>query len=111
MMAAIALCGAVVLTGCGNGVDENKTPAQIQSEAANMSVEDIQAMVAKYQKAIEAKSAELKKEADKLAKIPLQEQLGKDAQALRGEISKLTQSLNKLKANAEAYAKSMKNKK
>ena len=108
ILAAAALCGAMFLAGCGNNVDENKTPAQIQSEAAKMSVEDIQKVVAEYQKAIEKKASEIAKETDKLAKIPLAEQLGDDAKAIRAEIAKLTESMNKLKANAEAYLQEIK---
>ena len=63
-MAMLVLCGAVMLTGCGDGVDENKTPAQIKSEAANMSVADLESMIAKYAKAVEKKAAELKKAAE-----------------------------------------------
>ena len=103
-------CSMIFLAGCGEGVDENKTPAQIQSEVANMDAEDIQAMITKYQKAIEKKAAELKAEADKLAEIPLTEQLGDEAKALRGNIEELTSSLNKLKANAEAYLEGLKKK-
>ncbi len=110
-MAMLVLCGAVMLTGCGDGVDENKTPAQIKSEAANMSVADLESMIAKYAKAVEKKAAELKAETAKLADIPLTEQLGDEAKKLRGNVAELTKSLDKLKANLEAYADSLKAKK
>ena len=106
--ALLALCSIAFLAGCGNGVDENKTPAEIRSEAEKMSVEDIQAMIVKYQKAIEEKAADLKKETEKLAKIPLKDQLGEDGKAVRAEMAEITKSLNKLKENAEAYAQSLK---
>ena len=111
MLLLVAACGIFLLAGCGQGVDENKTPAQIQSEVANMSAQDIQAMIVKYQKAIEAKAAELKAEADKLAKIPLTQQLGDEAKKLRDNMANITTSLDKLKANMAAYAEGLKAKK
>lgn len=102
------LCGAMFFAGCGNSADENKTPAQIQSEVSKMNTADIQAMVSKYQKAIEEKSAQLKAETEKLAKIPLAEQLGKEAKAVKENIGKLSESLQKLNANMQAYADGLK---
>ena len=110
MLMALLCCGALFLAGCGDSVDENKTPEQIKAEVASMNAADIQKMIEKYQKAIEEKAAEVKVEADKLAKIPLTEQLGDEAKALRGNIEELTSSLNKLKANAEAYIEGLKKK-
>ena len=106
-----ASCSILFLAGCGQDVDENKTPAQIQSEVANMSAQDIQTMIVKYQKAIEAKAVELKAEADKLARIPLTEQLGDEAKKLRNDMENITVSLDKLKANMAAYADGLKAKK
>ena len=108
MILALALCGMLFMAGCGDGVDEAKTPEQIKSEVANMSVADIEKMAAKYQKAIAAKAAELEKEVKKLADIPLTEQLGDEAKKLRGNIDELKKSLEKLKANLEAYLAGMK---
>ncbi len=108
MILALALCGMLFMAGCGDGVDEAKTPEQIKSEVANMSVADIEKMAAKYQKAIAAKAAELEKEVKKLADIPLTEQLGDEAKKLRGNIDELKKSLEKLKANLDAYLAGMK---
>ena len=104
----VAACGIFFLAGCGQGVDENKTPAQIRSEVANMSAQDIQTVIVKYQKAIEAKAFELKAEAEKLSKIPLTEQLGDEAKKLRDNMENITVSLDKLKANMAAYADGLK---
>lgn len=105
------LSGTLFLAGCGDGVDENKTPAQIQQETIEMNVDQIKDMIAKYQKAISQKTNELKKEMDKLANIPLQEQMGSEAKKVRAEIEKLSNSLNKLKANAQTYAEELSKKK
>lgn len=111
MLMLVAACSICLFSGCGQNVDENKTPEQIKTEAANMSAQDIEALIVKYQKAIEAKAAELKVEADKLAKIPLAKQLDDEAKAVRANMEKLTSSLEKLKANMSAYAESLKAKK
>ena len=47
---ALALCGILFLAGCGNGVDENKTPEEIKAEVASMSAEDIAETITAYQK-------------------------------------------------------------
>jgi hypothetical protein len=70
----------------------------------------IQKGIDAYTKAIDAKTAEIKVEADKLAKIPLTEMLGDDAKALQSKIADMTKSLDKLKANLEAYAEGLKSK-
>ena len=106
----LVLGSTLLIAGCSNGVDENKTPAEIKAEVVNMNMNDIQAMVAKYQKAIEKKTAELKVETEKLAKIPLTEQLGAEAKNLRSSIEEITKSLDKLKDNMAAYADGLKKK-
>ncbi len=109
LMALVA--SMVIFAGCGNKADENKTPAQIQAEVQNMDLAQIQAVIADYQKAIEKKATELKKEADKLAQIPLTEQLGDEAKKVRENMSNLKDSLAKLQANLAAYTEGLKQKK
>lgn len=110
LLLAGMLCGALFLTGCGNDVDENKSTTQIKEEVSKMDASQIQAMVDKYQKAIEERAAELKVEADKLAQIPLTEQTGDAAKASRAKIEELKNSINRLKTNMEAYAEGLKKK-
>jgi len=98
---------AVLLTGCGQEADENKTPTQIKSEISNMTMDDIKAMMDKYQQAIEKKSAELKVEADKLAKIPLTEQLGDEAKKIKADMAEISESIKKLSENMKAYAEGL----
>ena len=111
LLMALVFCGSLFLAGCGDSVDENKTPEQIKSEITSMDMNDIQKMIEKYQEAIAEKAAEIKAETDKLAKIPLTEQLGDEAKKLRGNVSELTKSLDKLKANLEVYTDGLKQKK
>ena len=102
------LSGTMFLAGCSDGVDENKTP---QQESIEMNIDQIKDMIAKYQKAIAQKTDEIKKETDKLANIPLQEQMGSEAKKVRAEIAKLSTSLKKLQANAQTYAEELSKKK
>ncbi|MDD3117465.1 MAG: hypothetical protein PHO45_08905 [Victivallaceae bacterium] len=110
LLLACVIGAAIVFYGCGKGADENKTPAQIQSEVAKMDANEINAVVAKYQKAIEAKTAELKTETEKLATIPLTEQFGDEAKKVKENMSGLSESINKLTANMQAYADGLKQK-
>ena len=108
LMLIALLCGALMLAGCGDKVDESKTPEQIREEIQNMDLDEIRAVIEDYQKAIEKKAAELKKEVDKLAAIPLTEQLGDEAGKLRDGIRDIKDSLEKLQANMAAYAEGLK---
>ena len=108
---SLLLCGAMFIAGCGQSADENKTPEQIKQEVTSMSVSDIEAVIAKYAKAIEAKSQELARETEKLSKVPLTEQQGDEAKKIRANMAGLTESLDKLKANMEAYTDGLKAKK
>lgn len=110
MLAVLAL-GAGMLCGCGGKVDENKTPEQIQKEVGSMSSSRIQSQIDAYSKEIEKRSAELQVEADKLAKIPLMQQFGDEAKNIKSRMSDITKSIDKLKANLEAYSDGLKAKK
>ena len=105
------ICGMLCFSGCGNGVDENKTPEQIKQEAANLDAAAIEAKIEAYKKTIEEKSAQLKAEVDKLAEIPVTEQLGEEAKKIRGNIDGIKDSLEKLGKNLDAYVDSLKAKK
>ena len=115
LFSVLALTGAVLLTGCekkgGVDVDTDKTAAQVQSEVASMKPEEIQAAIAKYQKKIEEKGAELKKETEKLSAIPLKDQMGDKAKDAREEVAKLTKELNNLKESLNVYLKAQSEKK
>ncbi len=110
--ALLTVCACLFfVAGCGESVDENKTPEQIKQEVMNMSAADIQKKIEAYTKAIESKTAELKAETEKLAKIPLAEQLGDEAKKVRANIGNIESSLSKLKDNMAAYAEGLNAKK
>ena len=108
MLAVTVLATALIMVGCGSKADENKTPEQIKQEVTKMDAASIQAVIADYQKAIEAKSAELQKEADKLKELKPEEMLGDKAKSIKDNMAGLSQSIDKLKANMQAYAEGLK---
>ena len=101
---ALALCGILFLAGCGNGVDENKTPAEIKQEVANMSQEDIQKTIEAYKEVIAEKTEALTEELAKLKDIPLTEMLGDEAKKIKDNVGSIEDSIAKLTKNMQAYA-------
>lgn len=108
MMFACAFVAAGMLAGCGDGVDESKTPDQIKQEIASWDAAKVQKTIDEYTRVIEAKSGELAKKMDELKEIPISEQLGEKAKGLQGEIANITKSLDKLKDNMAAYVEGLK---
>jgi len=84
-------------------VDESKPIAEIKAEAAKMDVEQLRAVAKKYKYALTARQAEVKKLPESLAKIPLTEKLGKEAQALTADIDNLMKSVNALSERFGVY--------
>ena len=104
LICVLGLPGCGKETGSGpQKVDENKPIAEIKAEAAKMDVEQLRAIAKKYKDALVAKQAEVKKLTDSLAKIPLTEKLGKEAQALTADIDNLMKSVNALSGRFQVY--------
>lgn len=97
-----------VLAGCGgSGIDENKPVSQVAADAQKMTQADLQKMVSKYEAAIAAKGKEVESLTAKIKEIPLTELLGDKAETLKGDISKVTTSIGKLKDQMAVYAKEL----
>ena len=73
-----------------------------------MDAASIQAVIADYQKAIDAKTAELQKEGEKLKALKPDEVLGEKGKSIKDNMDALGKSIDKLKANMEAYAEGLK---
>ena len=71
-------------------IDLEKTVADLKAEAAQMDIESLQEVAAKYKASITEKQTELKALMEKLSAVPLTEKMGKEAQALTGDIKTLT---------------------
>jgi hypothetical protein len=68
-----------------------------------MDIENLKEVAAKYKEAIAEKETELKAVMDKLSAVPLTEKLGKEAQALTGEIKTLTDGVSALQERFQVY--------
>ena len=108
ILAVTMLATALVMAGYGSKADESKTPEQIKQEVTQMDAASIQAVIADYQKAIEAKTAELQKETEKLQGLKPEELLGDKAKSIKDNMAELNTSIDKLKANMDAYAEGLK---
>ena len=84
-------------------VDENKPIAEIKAEAEKLDVEQLRAIAKKYKDALLARQDDIKRMTDSLAKIPLTEKLGKEAQALTADIDSLMKSVNALSERFQVY--------
>ena len=98
---------AIMLCGCGANVNENKTPEQAKTEAATMDAA-LQKQVDALKTYLESKQAEIKAVSEKIAKIPLAEQMGNDAKALREEVVKIGDSVKKIQAQLSVYLEELK---
>jgi phage-related protein len=94
---------AAVKEALTTDINLEKTVADLKAEAAQMDIESLQEIAAKYKKAIAENEAKLKALMDKLSAIPLTEKLGKEAQALTGEIKALTDGVSALQQRFQVY--------
>jgi hypothetical protein len=84
-------------------IDLEKTVADLKAEAAQMDIESLQEVAVKYKEAISVKETELKALMDKLSAVPLTEKMGKEAQAITGEIKTLTDGVSALQQRFQVY--------
>ena len=84
-------------------VDLEKTVADLKAEAAQMDIESLQEVAAKYKEEIVKAEADLKALMDKLSAVPLTEKLGKEAQGLTAEIKTLTDGVAALQERFQVY--------
>jgi uncharacterized coiled-coil DUF342 family protein len=105
----LLLAGCVLgLAGCKKGADENKPMDQVQAEAAKMNVEQLRAKAMEYKNAIVAKNAEIEKVLAKMKEIPVTEQLGAEAKALKTDIESLNKSMAALTERFQVYYNKLK---
>jgi len=102
-------CGKKAGSG-SQKVDENKPIAEIKAEAVKMNVGQLRSIAMKYKDALMAKQDDVTKLTDSLAKIPLTEKLGKEAQALTGDIDNLMKSVSALRERFQIYYDQIKQK-
>ena len=103
ILVVVVALTAIMVVGCGAGASENKPIAEVRQEAQTMDVSQLTRMVAKYQKAIEAKKPELQKFQAKLKAIPISEIMGKDAAVIKKEITAVAKSIKALTDRMKVY--------
>ncbi len=116
----IAILGLVILGGCGSksdkpkvtagGVDENKAIADIKAEIEKMDQTQLHDMAMKYKQAIESKTGEITKLADRIKKIPLTEALGTESGKLKTDLEAITKSVAALTERLNLYVNKLKEK-
>jgi len=84
-------------------IDLEKTVADLKAEAAQMDIESLKEVADKYKEALAVKETELKALIDKLSAVPLTEKMGKEAQAITGEIKILTDGVAALQERLQVY--------
>jgi ABC-type transporter Mla subunit MlaD len=90
------------------GVDENKPIADIKAEIEKMDQQQIKDIAMKYKKAIEAKTGDISKLAEKIKQIPLTEALGAEAGKLKTDLESITQSVASLNERLNVYVAKLK---
>lgn len=84
-------------------INLEKTVADLKAEAAQMDIESLKKVAGKYREAIAGKETELKALMDKLSAVPLTEKMGKEAQAITGEIKALSDGVSALQQRLQVY--------
>lgn len=103
----------LVLVGCGGGggaeaeVSE-MTVAEVEQQSSGMSVDDLKSKVAEYEKALQAKLADLEPIQEKLKAIPMTEMMGEEAKALQADILKISEDVTALKDRLQVYYDALK---
>jgi predicted nucleic acid-binding Zn-ribbon protein len=110
LVKVFSLALLLALFGCGESADTSTPVAEMEEEAQTLSVDDLKAKAQSYQEAIAAKMKELEPIREKLAEIPVMEQMGDEAEALKGDLQALQGDLNALKERLDVYLAALKEK-
>ncbi|MFH1837167.1 MAG: hypothetical protein ABH862_03535 [Candidatus Omnitrophota bacterium] len=102
---------AFMAAGCGSGVSEDKPIADVKKEAQQMNAGQLEGIIAKYKKAIEAKKAELQKLQKQLKAIPAAQMMGEKAVAIRKDMENAARSIKALTERIRAYTVALNTKK
>ena len=105
IVSIVVLCFSIV--GCSGGVSEDKPIAEVAKEAETLSADQLEAKVASYQKAIEAKKGDIDKIKAEVAKIAVKDMLGDKAKSLKNDLSDVSKSMKALSERMNVYAKEL----
>lgn len=109
-MKVLWLVGLMGLFGCGEKADLETPVADLETEAATLSVADLKAKAQSYQEMIASKMAELEPIQAKLMELPMAEKMGTEAKALQEEIAAVNRDLAALKERLTVYMEALKKK-
>ena len=101
---------SLLIVGCGGGIGEDKPTAEIKSEAQTMSLEQLKNIVAKYQKVIESKQAEINALKEKIKKIPVAQMLGDEAKKIKTDVENIANSVCALTERLNIYSRELRSK-
>ncbi|MFH1665122.1 MAG: hypothetical protein ABIA77_03135 [Candidatus Omnitrophota bacterium] len=103
LLAICLVVTALMVSGCGPGISEDKPVAEVKQEAQTMDANQLKSMAAKYQQAIDAKKPGIDALQAKLKEIPLTQMMGAEAGAIRKEIENVTTSIKALTDRMKVY--------
>jgi len=104
----LTLALLLTLFGCGDSADTSTPVAELEEEAQTMSVEDLKAKAESYQEAVAKKLKELEPLKEKLAEIPVMEQMGDEATAIKDDLQAIQTDVSALKDRLKVYLDALK---
>ncbi len=109
MLIALLAAFVVGLTGCG-GDDDSITIEQAKAKAEKMDVDQLKKEAIKYKDKIAAKQKDAVKLMEDLKSVPITEAMGDKAKAIKEDMGKITESVQKLTEIYNVYLNKMKEK-
>jgi len=102
----LLLC-SLVLFGCSQKNDENKSISEIKAEAEKMDMNQLRSMAMKYKEAIAAKESEIETLFARLKATKMQDT---EAKKTTTELNKISQSMSELNERFQVYYNKLKEK-
>ena len=96
-----------ILAGCGGRVSETRPIDGVRAEAESMNAAQLQVMVDKYKKVMEAKKQDLVKLNEKLKSIPIREVMGTEAKKIKADIETCARSIKALGERLNVYVREL----
>lgn len=82
--------------GCGKKADQTSPASQAKAEAQKLNVKQLRDKALSVRKVLLEKKAEVEQLAAKLAKLPSDQMIGKEGQAIRQQMGELQKSMSEL---------------
>ena len=106
LLAPVVLSG-LILAGCGGRVSETRPIDGVRTEAESMNAAQLQVMVDKYKKVMEAKKQDLVNLNEKLRSIPINEIMGAEAKKVKADIETCARSIKALGERLNVYVREL----